>query len=200
MTVILLEFLVFAAIIVGAGTVLSRAADNIAEATGIGRLLIGSVLLATATSLPEISVDMASVRLGNPDLAIGDLLGSSLMNLLILAVLDLTQHSRGKMLSRAASGHALGGAVVISLTAIVALALLVDRPLGGRTMLGIGAGTWLVLVTYVLSVRMIFLDQRIAAQTLADQTSAHQTKGRSHHPVRCERASPRSRARHSSSF
>ncbi len=169
MLLIILQFLFFAAIIVGAGVVLSRSADRIAEATGIGRLLIGSVLLASATSLPELSVDISCVRQGEPDLAIGDLLGSSLMNLLILAVLDLTQHSRGKMLSRTASAHALSGAVSISLTAIVAISLMVGRQLGAHTVLGIGIGSWLVLVAYGLGIRMIFLDQRIAARTVGER-------------------------------
>jgi Ca2+/Na+ antiporter len=124
------QFVFFGAVIVTAGTFLSRYADEIAKLTGLGRLVIGSVLLASATSLPELSVDIACVRQGSPDLAVGDLLGSSLMNLLILAVLDLTHHSRGKMFSRAASGHALGGAASIALTAMVAIALLVERQMG----------------------------------------------------------------------
>jgi cation:H+ antiporter len=151
-------------VIVGAGSFLSRYADENAEITGVGRLVIGSVLLAIATWLPELSVDIACIRQGNPDLAVGDLLGSSLMNLLILSVLDLTYQSRGKMFSRAASGHALGGAASIGLTAIVAIALLVERQTGGREWIGLSTGTMLVMPAYVLSVRMIFLDQRIAAR------------------------------------
>ena len=69
-------------------------ADEIAERTGLGRLLIGSILLAGTTSLPELSVDIAAVRSGIADLAVGDLMGSCLFNLLILAILDLSWHSR----------------------------------------------------------------------------------------------------------
>lgn len=172
MTLVLLQFLFFAAVIVTAGTFLSRYADEIAEITGLGRLVIGSVLLASATSLPELSVDVACVRQGNPDLAVGDLLGSSLINLLILAVLDLTHHTRGKMFSRAASAHALGGTASIALTAIVALSLLVDRQMGGREWLGLSIGAALVIVAYVLSVRIVFLDQRIAARTVSDESAS----------------------------
>ena len=177
MTIVVLQFVFFAAVIVGAGSFLSRYADEIAEITGFGRLLIGSVLLASATSLPELSVDIACIRQGNPDLAVGDLLGSSLMNLLILAVLDLTYHSRGKMFSRAASGHALGGAASIALTAIVAIALLVERQTGGREWIGLGTGTILVMLAYVLSVRMIFLDQRIAARAAAEESVRTEKSG-----------------------
>jgi len=103
----LLQFLVCAAVIIVAGTLLSKYGDWIAELTGLGRLLIGSILLAGATSLPELTVDISAVRLGAVDLAVGDLLGSSLMNLLILAMLDLSHHSRGRMLSKQGAAHAL---------------------------------------------------------------------------------------------
>lgn len=85
MVVVSLEFLALAAVVALAGTFLARSADQIAEITRLGRLLIGSVLLASATSLPELTVDVSAVRQGMPDLAAGDLFGSSLMNLLILA-------------------------------------------------------------------------------------------------------------------
>ncbi len=109
MTGAILQFLIAAAIIVAAGTFLSRFADIIAEVTGMGRLLIGSILLAGATSLPELSVDISAVRKGLPNVAVGDLMGSSLMNLLILGIVDLLPGSRGRALSRISSAHALPG-------------------------------------------------------------------------------------------
>ena len=59
-------FVFLAAIIVMAGTFLTRSADAIAELTGLGRLLVGSVLLAGATSLPELTVDISAIRLNLP--------------------------------------------------------------------------------------------------------------------------------------
>ena len=90
MLLISLEFAILAGIVVAAGIVLAHFADRIADITRLGHLLVGSVLLAGATSLPELTVDITAIRLNMPDLAAGDLLGSSLMNLLILAVCDLS--------------------------------------------------------------------------------------------------------------
>ena len=70
----LLQFAVCAVIIVVAGTFLTQYADAIAEITKLGRLVVGSVLLAGATSLPELTVDISAVRMGLADLAVGDLL------------------------------------------------------------------------------------------------------------------------------
>ena len=56
---------------------LAKAADVIAEKTGLGRSFIGVVLLATATSLPELGTGLSSILLvGEPDLAAGDAFGA----------------------------------------------------------------------------------------------------------------------------
>lgn len=165
----LFQFLICAAVIIVAGTFLSKYADAIAELTGLGRLLVGSVLLAGATSLPELTVDISAVRLGAVDLAVGDLLGSSLMNLLILAVLDLSHHSRGRMLSKQAAAHALSGAVSAALTCVIALGLLTGKWLGAYAVLGISPAIYALVVAYLLGVRLVYLDQRIAHRTAADE-------------------------------
>lgn len=167
MVTALTQFLISAAVIVVAGTFLTRYADAIASITGLGRLVIGSLLLAGATSLPELTVDVAAVRMGLPDLAVGDLLGSSLMNLLILALLDLSHHSRGKMLSRQAAAHALAGSVSVGLTALVALGLLTGKVLAPYAVFGISPVIFVLVVAYTLGVRLIYVDQRIAIQAAA---------------------------------
>ena len=168
MFVVVMEFAALAAVVVVAGTFLARSADQIAEITRLGRLLVGSILLAGATSLPELTVDVSAVRLGMADLAAGDLLGSCLMNLLILAVLDLVHRSGGKMLSREAAAHALSATSSIALTAIATLAILTATRLPAPSFLGIGIWSWAILVAYVFSVRMIFLDQRVSARAAAE--------------------------------
>lgn len=171
MTLAILQFVIAAIVIVIAGTFLSRFADEIAEITGLGRLLIGSILLAGATSLPELTVDISAVRAGLPNLAFGDLLGSSLFNLMILAVLDLSTQSRGWMLSRQAAGHALSGTVSVSLTAIVGICL-VTQPLSAQDQfLGISYGLWIVLIGYVLGVRLVYYDQQVAAASVVKPLS-----------------------------
>jgi cation:H+ antiporter len=165
----ILQFVTSAAVIVIAGTFLTRYADAIAEITRLGRLLIGSVLLAAATSLPELTVDLSAVRMGMPDLAVGDLLGSSLMNLLILALLDLSNQSRGKMLSRQAAAHALSGSVSAALTAFVALGLLTGKPLAPYSLLGVSPAIFVLILGYAFGVRLVYLDQRIAHRTAVEE-------------------------------
>lgn len=163
MLLALLEFVVCAAVIIVAGTFLTRCADALADLTGFGRLLVGSILLAAATSLPELTVDISAVRMGLADMAVGDLMGSSLFNLLILAVIDTLHHSRGRLLSQASAAHALSATVSITLTAIAAAGILLAQRSMNCTLLEIDAASLAILVVYVLGARLVYFDQRIAA-------------------------------------
>ena len=148
----LLWFAGSGAIIVVAGTLLTGAADAIAERTGLGRAWIGMVLLATATSLPELVTDIAAVRLGAPDLAAGDLFGSSMANMLILAVINLLP-PQGQVFRRAASDHALASVLAIGLTALAAAFVLV-RPEG--VVLGVSPASLLILVVFLAGMRAVY--------------------------------------------
>jgi cation:H+ antiporter len=119
----LVLFAVMSAIIIGAGVLLAKSGDRISDVTGLGGLLIGMVLVAAATSLPEIAVAVSAVVVeDSPDLAIGNLLGSNMANMALLAIVDLVW--RGRVWQAVGAGHARTAAVAISLTAIVTLAIL----------------------------------------------------------------------------
>ena len=83
--VVWVKFVACAAIIIVAGTKLTRYSDTIADKTGLGKTFVGILFLAVATSIPEMATEISSVRFvtpPNPDLALGDAFGSNLFNLL----------------------------------------------------------------------------------------------------------------------
>ncbi len=139
-------------VLVLAGGALARAADAIAEATGIGRVWVGTVLLAGATSLPELTTDIAAVRLGAPDLAVGDLFGSTMANMLILAMLDLWPPRR-QILRHATFDHALAGCLAIGMTVVAAMFIVAPTRF---TILGIGPGSIVLVVMYLAGTRAIY--------------------------------------------
>jgi len=158
-----LQFGITAAVIVIAGSFLTRQADRIGHLTGLGGSLAGMVLLAAATSLPELTTSCGAAWIGAGDLAVGGLLGSCLMNLLLLAILDMTHYSRGRMLSSTAAAHALGAAAGIALTALVLL-LLLARP--AWSLFGwVGLGSLVITVGYLFTLRLVYLNQRVAADS-----------------------------------
>jgi cation:H+ antiporter len=154
-------FLAAGIVLVVAGSVLARAADEIAAATGLGRAWVGAILLASATSLPELTTDVAAVRLGAPDLAAGDLFGSSMANMLILALLDLLPPRR-RVLQAAAFENALVASHAIALNALAA-ALLLAAP--AFTVLGASPGAWALAAVYAAGVRALYRDAAQRAVT-----------------------------------
>lgn len=155
-----LQFFVAACAIIVAGTFLARATDSLAELTSMGRLFAGSIFLAGATSLPELLVDVSAIRRGMPDLAVGDLMGSSLANLLILAVADLLHRNPNKMFSHAGAQHALSAAVSINMTVIACIAIFLGPQLGRLGLGEIGLGPVAIGIAYILALRLVYQDQR----------------------------------------
>ena len=152
MTAALLALLVSGALLVVAGTVLTTAADVIAERSGLGRLWIGSVLLAGATSLPELATDVSAVRLGAPDLAAGDLFGSSVANMLILAALGLLPPA-GRVFREATAGHALTACLAIALNAAGGVFVVAGLP---ATSWPIGPESLLLAVGFAAGIRVVY--------------------------------------------
>ncbi|HSR88677.1 MAG TPA: hypothetical protein VLL07_06955 [Pontiella sp.] len=87
-------FLAMAALVLLSGIRLSIYGDALGDRTGLGSALIGLVFLAAVTSLPELVVSLTSVIQNTDlakgaDLATGNMLGSNVFNLLILALMAL---------------------------------------------------------------------------------------------------------------
>ena len=74
-------------VLVGSSKLLVWGASNIAMNLGISELVIGLTIVALGTSLPELAASISSLRKGQPDLAIGNVIGSNLFN--SLAVIGL---------------------------------------------------------------------------------------------------------------
>jgi cation:H+ antiporter len=123
-----LRFSVSALIVVGAGLWLPELADRLSQELGLSRSFVGTVFMALVTTLPEIAVTLAALRLGTLDMAIGNLLGSNLFNVTILAIDDVF-YWRGSLLADASPTHAATAATAAIMTGLVMIGL-VMRPQG----------------------------------------------------------------------
>lgn len=152
------QFLACAGFIVGAGVFLVKFGDAIAERTGLGQLWAGAILVATATSLPELFTGIGSVLIFDvPDLAVGTLLGSCVINLLILVVLDMLAGPRS-FFDGVNPAYIVEAAFALVLTVIVALGLFLADELRGFPW--IWPGSLLVPVVYVFAVRVTMREGR----------------------------------------
>ncbi len=155
-----LELLICAVLIGVAGPVLTQYGDIIARLTGLSRSWVGLVLLATATSLPELFTGISSVTIaGTPNIAVGDALGSCVFNLVMLVLLD--ELSRDEpMYRRLDQGHILtAGFGVILIGSAGALVLLSQEGLN-FTFLNISGYTPFIIVLYLVAIRAAFVYER----------------------------------------
>lgn len=151
------QFALVAALIALAGYHLSICGDAIADKTGLGRNWVGTILLATVTSLPELITGISAVTFTNaPDLAIGDVLGSCVFNLAMVVILDFFHREGTSVYTKAGQAHLLSGALGMILLGFVGFGLV----LAGRGLTPsfghVGASALVIPVFYLLAMRTLF--------------------------------------------
>jgi len=146
-----LVFLLSAAVIIAAAIKLAEYGDAIAYRTGLGQLFVGALLLAGATSAPELLTMISSIRQGHIDLTAGDLFGSSMFNMLLLGVLDIAFHQT-RILRRVALRHALTASLGTLLTGMAVFFILADV----KWMIGwINVDSLVMIAAYVIGVWLL---------------------------------------------
>ena len=146
-----IQFALSAVVIVFVAFKMTQYADVIAARTRLGGMFVGAFLLAAGTSAPEIITNANAAQLGMPNLAAGNLFGSCMFNMLILALLDVA-YFRARVLRRVAVSHALTASLATLLTGMAVLFVLARIPwhigwLGADSLsliLVYGGGIWLI--------------------------------------------------------
>ncbi|WP_117237064.1 sodium:calcium antiporter [Thermus sediminis] len=123
-----LFFLLVALVVVTSGRAVAYYGDVLAEKTGLGRSVIGLVLVAATTSLPELFSSTSSLLQDLPEIAVGNILGANMVNFLLLVFLDAFHPY--PVTARASQKHALALGLVLLLLATVGLGLLREVGLG----------------------------------------------------------------------
>ncbi len=158
-------FAVTAVAIVLVGTRLSYHGDRIAELTGLGRVWIGAVLMAGATSLPEVFTTMSAGWMDVPDLAAGNLFGAGMSNMLTLGLIDLLYRHK-RVWQQAAFGHTLTAALAMALTGLAAFCVLLRIDV---VRLGVGIESLVLLILYILGMRLVFRQEDMTRRQLEHQ-------------------------------
>ncbi len=117
------QYAACALIVLLASPFLVRAVDGIAEATGWGRTFAGTLLLAAATSLPEVTTTITAARRGFYDMALGNILGANALNLGILFFSDAA-YAAGSIFAAASAAHALTALLGILMTGAVIIGII----------------------------------------------------------------------------
>lgn len=150
----LISYAVASLVVIAAAVWMPFAALAVAEEMGWGQSFVGTLLVALATTLPEAASTLGALRIGAIDLAIGNLLGSNLFNVTIIAVDDLA-YLKGPLLTHVSETHAISGVSAIVMTGAAVVGLYY-RP-AARVF---RAGGWIslaLLLTYVLNSWVLYL-------------------------------------------
>jgi cation:H+ antiporter len=134
------------------GVVLERSGDAIAGDIGLSGVLFGATVLALATSLPEISTGLQSVRQGDDQLAVSDIFGGNAFLPVLFLLASLISGVAILPQAQATDIYLTGVGMLLT---VVYLAGLLFRP--KRRVLGMGIDSLVVLVFYTISLTGLFV-------------------------------------------
>lgn len=142
-----------AAVVIGVvGPRLSRTADSVGSATGLGQTLAGALLLGASTSLPGLIVSFQTAFEGRASLAVANSLGGIAAQTLFIALADIALRSDTLEHRDTLVASLLQSAVLISLLTLVLIAILkpdvsvygVVHPLSLAITVGVVLGFWAI--------------------------------------------------------
>ena len=116
-------FIISAVAVIGLGIWLASIGDRLSATTGLSRSFVGNLFLALTTSLPEIAASLAAIRLGAIDLAIGNVLGSNLFNILLFFVYDLAD-GKSNFWASLTNANAFAAVMTMMMTGVVIISLM----------------------------------------------------------------------------
>lgn len=146
------EFLILMATLGFAGWMLEPSATTIAKETGLGQTVVGVLLTAVSTSIPELVTSVAAVRRGALTLAVGGIIGGNAFDTLFTAASDLA-YRKGSIYHAMSEDARFWVALTLLMSGILIMGLIRrEREGPGR----IGAESMAVLVLYIVGVLLMF--------------------------------------------
>ena len=152
-------FLGSAVAVIYFGAQLAKYGDALASLTGWGRLFVGSILVALATSLPELSTNISAVRLTppNPEMALGNVLGANMVNMFTLAMVALFFGGK-RFLQQVVPEQ---GYLIVLAAVMTGLAMLFAAVRLEVAVWNIGLSSLILLVVYILGMRVVYVKRPV---------------------------------------
>jgi cation:H+ antiporter len=149
-------FIICGVVILIVGALMTRNADYIADRTGLGKAFVGGILLAGATSMPEMMTEVSAARMGAPNLVVGDALGSNLYNMVLLGVVDLWSR-RVSVLANVALAQAFAAALAVLMTVLAGAFILLRLP---TQVMGVGLDVLALALVYLVGMKLLRSTER----------------------------------------
>jgi cation:H+ antiporter len=146
-------FSVNAILVIGAAIFLPKIGEGIAELTGLGQTFVGNIFIACSTSLPEAVVCFGALRCKAVDLALGNLMGSTIFNITILGVIDFL-YIKGPILCFVSQSHIVSAISAIIVTSIVTINLTYRVE---KKYLPLSLDAMMIVVVYFINIILLYL-------------------------------------------
>lgn len=151
---IVIRYTFHALVVIAAALALPYFSQQIALDTGLSDSFMGTLFLAASSSLPEIAVSISATRMGAPDLAVGNLLGSNLFNVMLLSINDMF-YGTGRLLKDASDINIITIFSTIIMNAIVIIGLI--RHSEKKKFRFLAWDTLLIFLVYLINMIYIFI-------------------------------------------
>lgn len=151
--VYLLIFILLAFIIIKAGMSLGDYGDAIGDIKALDKSFIGLVMLASITSLPELITSTSTTLMGNPQMAISNVLGSNLFNIFIIFILDIFIL---KNISYSSKIH-MKNIVTAFFSFIITLFFILGYAFPNFNYFSIHGISILIFLLYIISMKLIYI-------------------------------------------
>jgi cation:H+ antiporter len=145
---------VFAIMIAGAGIWLAYIGEDLARLLSLGQNFIGGLFLSFATTLPEITVSVAALRIGAKELAVANMLGSNLFNMSIIFLNDVL-YRKAPIFNFLSQQHIFTGFIVMLMTVIVCTGLILKPK--KKTKLGLSNYAITLITVFILGAYLNFI-------------------------------------------
>lgn len=153
LTSVILRYLFAAMVVIIAGIELPLVAKHIAQVMQWQESFVGTLLVALITSLPEMVVALTAIRIHALDMAIGNIFGSNLFNIAVVAIEDIL-YRHGPILAMVSPAHAISVSTSLIMTgfAIIGLFYRSER----RVFKLVGWVSWLLLGLYLINAYFLY--------------------------------------------
>ena len=148
---VILRYALNAIALMAAAMLLPYFGKHLAEDSGLGQSFFGTLFIAASTSLPEVVVSIAAIRLGTIDLAIGNIFGSNIFNIAILALDDIL-YTKGPIFQFTSPNHIIPVLGTIIITAIGIIGIVFKEEKKWK----LAIDTALIAAVYILMMGLLY--------------------------------------------
>lgn len=146
-----LRFAFYGTILALAGYALGYSGESLTESTGLSGTAVGLFLTGVSSSLSELVVGISAVRRGALTLAVGNVIGGNMFDILLVGVADVS-YREGSVYAAAAEEQTLYVALAIAMTSVIFLGLLRRQRHG---VANVSMDSIIVLALYALGVALV---------------------------------------------